>query len=235
MKNKDLRNLLISLAAGLAGIIVILTVIYLPVDIYEGGGALIMLGILLTITGPIVALLFWQRAWTYEKLMKDDNLIAKWNFDEGLWKRFMEEEKSFRQGEQRGLQLIVLFFSVLFGAIFWIADPETGWIVALVLLGVNILIMIVVWLNGMSLRRWDKVENLECRIGQNGLILIDQLHLWSGWGAKLEGAGVKKGKLNIVEITYSTPNRYSRQYYTIRIPVPSGEETKAEEVVKTLT
>ncbi|MBU0647768.1 hypothetical protein KJ855_01155, partial [Patescibacteria group bacterium] len=224
-----------SLATGFGGILMILIVIYLPVDIYEGGGALIMLGALLTITGPIVALLFYQRARVFDQIISGQDQIVYWQYTSNEWQRFIGDEKIFRANEQRGTQLIVLFFTVMFGAIFWIADPEVGWIVTLVLLGINIPIAGVVWLKQRSIDNWQNSPDLFCRINPRGLILNNQLHVWTGWGARLEKVGTSFGKINLLEITYSAPNRYSRQYYTIRIPILTGKETEAETVVKSLS
>jgi len=235
MKNTDKRNLIISLLVGLAGVLLIVIPAVGWVDIYEGGGAMIMLGALLALTGPIVSLLFWHRAKLFDQLMNPENLLAHWQYDRFFWQSFAEDEVGFRAGEQRGMQLIVLFFSVLFGGIFWWADPESGWIVAVVLLGVNLLIAGIVWLNTRRYTGWKNDENVECRIGQDGLIINRQFHVWRGWGARPEEIKLSRGKINMLEIVYSTPNRYSRQYTTIRVPIPPDKLSEGEELAKKLT
>lgn len=235
MKNTDKKNILISLGVGFLGVIMIIIPVMGWVDMMDFGGAMIMVGLLLAITGPIVSLLFWHRSSVYDSLMKSSDLLADWTIDQILWQRFIADEKNYRREDKRGMQLIILFFSVLFGTIFWWADPENGWVVALAMLVLNIIIAITAWLTGFYLNKWTERGEVKCRIGEKGLILADQLHVWTGWGARLEGTNIKPGQINLLEITYSTPNRYSRQYYTIRIPIPAGEEIEAEEVAKKLS
>lgn len=205
-----------------------------PIDMMNGGGAMIVIGIVIAITGPIVAIMYWHRARVFDQLMNESKLLAHWRYNPDEWKKFAADEKLFRSGEQRTLQLIVIFFSVIFGGIFWWADPESGWVVALVLLGVNILIGVIVFFNGRRLESLENAQNVECRLGQNGVLFNGELHVWVGWGARLESARVNLSPIKIMEIVYSTPNRYSRQYYTLRIPIPSGEENKAQEVANQL-
>jgi H+/gluconate symporter-like permease len=235
MQNTPKRTLLIWLAVGLIGFLMFLAPIIYPIDMMHGGGAMIVIGILFAITGPIVAFMYYNYAKVFDELMDESKLLAHFKYNPTEWKKFAADEKLFRSGEQRTLQIIVISFSVLFGGIFWWADPETGWIVALVLLAVNILIAIIVFFNSRSLAKLENAQNVECRLGSSGTLFNQTLYVWVGWGARLESARTNFGSLNILEIVYSTPNRYSRQYYTLRIPIPSGEENKAQEVVSKLS
>ena len=234
MKNIDKRNLIISLAVGLGGGILIIIPALGWVDIYEGGGAMIMLGLLLAITGPIVAMLFWHRAKIHDQLLRAGDGVMRWSIDKNLWVRFIDDEKDFRRESKLGIRLTILAFSVLFGGLFWYFDREAGWIVVLVLLGVNVLIAIVAWWSNLYLEKWRDFDQVECIIGEDGLILAGQLHVWRGWGARLEQVDFSQGKLNILAVTYSTPNRYSRQFYTVRIPVPADNLAEAEKAADKL-
>ena len=184
MLNKDRIYVGISLGVGLVGVALGLIPIFGLVDIFDGGGAMIMIGILLAITGPIVALLFWHRAKVFDQIMNKENQLVHWQYDGMLWMRFIADEKDFRQEQRAGMQITILIFSVLFGGIFWIADPEAGSIVALTLLGLNILIAIVAYITGQNVDRWQESNQPECIIVNDGLYLAGQLHVWSGWGAR---------------------------------------------------
>jgi hypothetical protein len=231
MNNSDKKYFIISILIGLFGLTLFLAPILLPIDMMDWGGAMIFIGIFLAITGPIISLLFWYRMRVFDELMDENNLIAHWHFEQPLWEMFVKDEIGFRAGEHRGLQLLTLFITVVTGSIFWIADPEEGWIVALVLMLVNVIIAVVVWLVSHSITKWHLDKMVECRIGANGLILNNQFHVWKGWGARLENVRESHNKLHLIEITYSAPSRYSRQYYTIRIPVPGNEEKNIKQVM----
>lgn len=228
MKNIDRIYVGISLGVGFIGVALALIPIFGLVDIFDGGGAMIMIGILLAITGPVVSLLFWHRARVFDEIMNNDNRLLHWRFDESLWQRFVRDEKDFRADRRHGIQITILIFSVLFGVIFWIADPEAGWVVLLTMLGLNVVIALVAMLSGRAVNKWENAKQVEFLMVKDGLIINGQLHVWSGWGARLEGAGTSGKKIELLEIVYSVPARYGRQSYTVRIPIPSGKQQEAE-------
>ncbi len=229
-KNTAKRNIWIWLGVGLAGGIAVILPFVTDIDMMDGGGAMIMGGLMLAITGPIVASLYWSRAKIFDELREEKNLLAHWQYNQEEWKKFAKDEHKYRQESYWGLFAVITVISLIIGIIFWIADPENGFYVMLAMIGLIILIAIVAWLAARSYAHWDQNLHPEVRIGRNGLIIHDQLHVWQGWGAKLEGTEIKIGTQKIMEITYSTPNRYSRQYYTIRVLIPSGQEKKATEI-----
>ncbi|HPN67028.1 MAG TPA: hypothetical protein PLZ62_00010 [bacterium] len=235
MKNNDKKYFWLANGVGLMGIIMFFAPIIWPIDMYDGGGAMIFIGIFLAICGPIISLLFWHRMRVFDELKDETKLIVRWQYDQYLWESFVQEEISFRAGEQKWMQLVVLFFCVVIGGIFWLADPEPGRWVLLVLLGINILIALIVWLNNRAVTGWKNSRQVECRINDNGLIINNQLHVWRGWGARLENVRDSRNKIHLLEITYSTPSRYSRQYYTIRIPIPTAAEKNLPTVLKTIS
>lgn len=234
MKNIDRRNFYLSWLVGIIGVVMILVPALGWVDIYDGGGALIMLGILLAITGPIVSFLFRRRAQVFERLQQKDHQLVDWQYTQAEWQRFVETEKDFRQDNKRGIQLTILVFSLLFGGLFWWFDREAGGIVLLTMIGLNIFIALVAWLSQTYLQSWQELSQPECVIGWDGLIIAGQLHVWRSWGAKLEEVELKMGRVNQLAITYSTPSRYSRQFYTINVPVPTGEEKLAKKIAEKL-
>ena len=234
MQNTALKNLVIWLIVGLIGFMVFLAPIVLPIDMMNGGGAMIMIGLTVAISSPIIAFLYYHRARVFTSLMDEKNLLAHWYYNPEEWKIFAEDESKFRYAGQRWLQIIVIFFSLLIGGIFWWADPETGPIIALVLLIVNLIIALIVFLNNRSMSKWKDATQVDCRINTNGLIINQELHIWTGWGMKMENARVNLGRQNLLEIVYSSPNRYSRQYTTVRMLIPKGKESIAQEIVDKL-
>lgn len=225
--NKEKRYLLISLLVGLLGGIAMVAPFIFPIDINDGGGAMIVVGLLFLITGPIVALLFWSRSSAFDKLLDESKLLAHWQYNVAEWKEFAKNEYEYRKGENIGLFILVVVICLIVGGIFWIADPETGPLIMGVMVGLIILIAAVAYFVTRSYAGWEKNTEVEARIGSHGLIINQQFHVWEGWGNKLEEIKNITGKLNILEITYSSPNRYSRQYFTVRVLVPADKEQDA--------
>ncbi len=228
--NTAKRTLWIWLAVGLLGGIAAALPFIVEIDIFNGGGAMIMIGLVFFITGPIVALLYWHRARVFDELLEEKNLLAHWKYDLTEWKKFAKDEYEYRKGANWFLFVMITVIALVLGIIFWVADPENGFFVMLVMIGLIILIGVVAILATWGYKSWENNTQPEVRIGLNGLLIHDQLHVWLGWGAKLEGVNLKISSQKILEITYSTPNRYSRQYYTIRVLVPADQEKKALEI-----
>lgn len=233
--NKEKRYLLISLGFGLLGGIAMALPFIFPIDISSGGGAMIAVGLLFLITGPIVAIMFWSRSSAFDKLLDNSNLLAHWQYTTEEWQAFAKNEYEYRKGENIGLFIMVAVISLIIGGVFWIADPDTGPFIMAVLVGLIVLIAVIAYFVTRSYAGWSKDREVEARIGLHGLIINQQFHVWVGWGARLEEIKYITGKLNILEITYSTPNRYSRQNFTTRVLVPAGKEGEAQDIQRKLT
>jgi len=70
----------------------------------------------------------------------------------------------------------------------------------------------------------------EAYITLEGVYLNGQLHLFTGWGARLEKVtSGEEGRS--LSFTYSVPVRDGRSDYTVRVPVPSEKEEEARRVI----
>lgn len=83
-------------------------------------------------------------------------------------------------------------------------------------------------------RRNEQGASSEARISSDGLLLGAEFHLWRGWGNRLERCALHPGHPLQVEIVYSTPNRYSRNEISVRVPVPAGREAEAAALLQKL-
>lgn len=74
------------------------------------------------------------------------------------------------------------------------------------------------------------IQTGEAYITLEGVYLNGQLHLFTGWGARLEKVtSGEEGRS--LSFTYSVPVRDGRSDYTLRVPVPSGKEEEARRVI----
>jgi uncharacterized membrane protein (DUF485 family) len=70
----------------------------------------------------------------------------------------------------------------------------------------------------------------EAYITLEGVYLNGQLHLFTGWGARLEKVtSGEEGRS--LSFTYSVPVRGGRSDYVLHVPVPLGKEEEARQVI----
>jgi hypothetical protein len=194
----------------------------------------VLLGALIGPTAAISSFLFRGRARGRSALLDDKNLLAHWRYSEEEWAGFVGEDDARERSAKWKLFAIVAFWCVLFGIAFPLFDPEDGWWVTVVMLGLLVVIAFVI-LIGSAARTRRLGRNLpEVRIGADGLILAGELHLWRGWKSRLEGVDVVDGNPPCLEITYSVPARGQRQITQVRVPVPIGKDAEAAGVAAQL-
>ena len=127
-------------------------------------------------------------------------------------------------------QILIAFFAVLFGMVFFIADPEAGRFVALGLAAVMLLMAVVAKLSVDRARRRQTQEAKELLLSAEGLWLAGELHTWTVGGARLEGVTYAPEDRKILSFTYSTPGKNGPQYYTVRVLIPRGKEEEGAAV-----
>lgn len=199
-------------------------------DGFNGGFAISFVSIAAAITSFIVAIMYQGRANTLDRIFSGGNLLAHWKYDPVEWQNYAEKEYVRARQEKWGLFKLVAIISAVVGIGFVIFAPDGGWIVLGVLGGVLLLIVFVI----IATTRYDYMINKkyvgEAYITTDGIYLNRQLHMFQGWGARLDGIGYDE-KDKFLSFVYSMPSRTGRNDYNLRVPVPSGKEKEAEKVL----
>lgn len=194
----------------------------------------VLLGALIAPTAAISSFLFRSRAKGRASLLAGKAVLAHWTYPAETWRSFVGEDDTRERRAKWQVFAIIAFWCVLFAVAFPLFDPEDGWWVSVVMGGVLVVLALVIVV-GSSIRARRLARNApEARIGPDGLLLAGELHLWRGWGARLEGVDVVTGHPPCLEITYSTPAKNQRQVNTVRVPVPAGKDAEAAEVAARL-
>jgi hypothetical protein len=207
-------------------------------DLFEPLGearfAGVMVGAMAGLTSAIVSQLFKARGRAKARLLAGEGLLARWTCSADEWRSFVGEDIVRERRLKWKLFGIVAFWCVLFGVLFPIFDPEAGWWVTAVMAALMAVIVVVILL-GTHLRqgRLGRGEG-DARIAEDALWLSGELHVWKGWGARLESVEVIEGKPPCLSIVYSTPSRAGRDEQTVRVPIPSGKDAEAAEVAAKL-
>jgi len=199
-------------------------------DGMNGGFAISFLSLVAAITTLIVAIMYQGRAGALDRILKGENRLAHWKYDPVEWRAYAEKEYVTEKRDKRNLFYLVAAISLVVGVGFTIAHPDVGWVVLGVLGGVLVFIAILV----LFTTRYDYWMNKkylgEAYITPDGVYLNRQLHLWRGWGASLDAFSYNEED-KFLAFQYSTPNRTGRADYTLRVPVPSGKEQEARQIL----
>lgn len=199
-----------------------------------GRYVLVLLGALLTGTALLVIPLYRARQRVTAALASDGELLGRWEVPADEWSAWVAEDAGRERSMKWQLFGTVLAFSVGIGGFFAWMDREAGPIVLAVLLGLCAVIAFAIVVGTRHQQRRRQGGPREVRIGRDGLRLGDELHVWEGFGARLEGVEVVAGHPPCLEIVYSTRAKNQRQINSVRVPIPRGGDAAAAEVVARL-
>ncbi|MGD6852591.1 MAG: hypothetical protein ACQCN6_11080 [Candidatus Bathyarchaeia archaeon] len=233
--NPEKRTAVIWLCASVVCFILIFIPGLVGIDGFDGGFAISFVSLFLAVSGLFVSALFFDHAGKLDRLLFGKGLIAHWVYDPQEWERFAKIDHVEDKAEKRGLFLIVAAFALFFGILFWVLDPDAGFIVFLAMLGLIGLIGVVWQLSSWSGLKHNLTGTPEAYVGKDALYLNRRLYVFHDFVTKLDKVSIseKNGCLFLV-FRYSTLSRTGTTGYTTRVLVPSGPEQKeiAEQVIK---
>jgi hypothetical protein len=199
-------------------------------DGFDGGFALAAFSLIAAITTLIVSIMYQGRASALDRILSSKDLLAHWKYDPVEWQDYAEKEYVRAKQDKWNMFKLVAIISAVVGIGFVIFARDSGWIVLCVLGGVLLLIVFVI----ITTTRYDYMINRkyvgEAYITADGIYLNRQLHMFRGWGARLDSIGYDE-KDKFLSFVYSVPSRTGRNDYNLRVPVPSGKEKEAEKVL----
>jgi len=218
--------------AILSVVFLISIIILFAVDIGDLGFALIFFCIVLFFTGVIVSIMYFNRAGKLAKLISPDGHLVHWIYTPEEWKEYAEEEFITQKAYNKILFIIIAVIALVCGIVVLIATRnEAGMWVMLSMLALVALIGFVAWFSGWYNYRQNVTTTGEAYLGNDGVYLGRQLHLWNMQGAFLKSADYIEGNVRLLEFTYLAPARYGLQEYSVRVPVPRGQEKQAAELI----
>lgn len=224
---------------ALAGLIMMALPILGIVEIFAGGGAMLLIGLWLAASALVVSFLMRSRARAHDLIVGVEGSapagrLAHWTYELGPWREHVDRDYAVERAGKWALWRLIALFCVVIGGAFWLFDPDGGGpAVALVLLGVLALLALVVNLGTSSAFHHHAKAPGQVFIGRDGVWYNGTLHVWRGWGARID-AVTYPAPDGVLAIRYSAPSRYGRQSYQVRIPVPEGAEGEAQAVADAL-
>jgi len=210
---------------------------WLGMDGMDGGFAIAFGCLFVGIVALITAAVFTARARVLVRLLAGEGVLAHWTYAREDQQQQATQEAVEERKASWGLLLIIAVFALLIGGGFWIADPEAGRLVFLVMVGVVALLSVVA--AGAPRYREARRRRAEpmALVSREGAYVFGMLHTWRLLGARVEGGEVLRGRRPTLSIEYSAPVVYgrfffTRQSYVVAIPIPRGEEERAEGVLQ---
>jgi hypothetical protein len=201
-------------------------------DGFDGGFAISAGGLMVAITGFIAAVIYFRLARNVDSIMRDVDVLAYWTYTPEQWRQYTEEEHKDDAAAKRGLFLLIAVIAVIVGIIMAIAIGENFHIIALIILGIIAIAGLAAFFSTFAAYRYNKKHHGEVYITADGAYFNRQMHIWKGMGNQLEDISLDNdgSGLNRLNITYSALAAYKRNSYTIRIPVPPGQENTANNI-----
>ncbi|MDD4923641.1 MAG: hypothetical protein PHF74_02240 [Dehalococcoidales bacterium] len=233
-ENPPKRTAFIWLGIAIAGIIIIFLPGIIGLDGFDGGFALSAGGLMVAITGFVAAAIYFRLARNVDSIMRNVDVLAYWTYTPEQWRQYTEEEHKEDAAAKRGLFMLIAIIAVIVGIIMAIAIRENFHIIALIILGIIAVAGLSAFFSTIASYRYNKKHHGEVYITPDGAYFNRQMHIWKGIGNQLEEISLDDDGtgLNRLIITYSALAAYKRNSYTIRIPVPPGEEETAKKIVK---
>ena len=199
---------------------------------WNGGQyAMVLIGLTLALSMAISTFYFRRRRLVRDALFDEKQLLVHWRYGEAEWRSFVGEDFARERRDKWAMFRIVAFFCVVIGGGFALYDWEGGRWVLGVLLGLCLIIGVVIVTTTRGQRARREAGGGEARVGEDGLWLSGELHVWNGFGARLESCEVIEGQPPCIEIVYSTPAKNQRQINSVRVPIPEGSDAEAARIV----
>ena len=206
------------------------------VDAMQWGFGISFLCIVFGITAIVVAVMYTKRARLVDQMLRKENLLAHWTYTPAEWQSYAQKEHRQNKREKRNLFLLVTVISIIIGVILSAINPDGKLIFLLTVAGIIGIAGGAALLAIYPRYRQNRKNLGEVYISQHGVYLNRELHVWRGFGAALEEVSYQDRyrAQPLLQIVYSTPNRYNRQDVTVRVPVPQGEQAAAKNIADRL-
>ena len=222
-----------------AGVALLLGPSLAGMDMMGGGYALGFIGIVVAATGLVTLWMYEARAAALDRILSGAGLLAHWTYDPEEAQRHAQEEFEDNRRTNRNLFLVVAVMFVVVGAIVFMGPLLEGEDLSLLLalyFGLVPLLGLVAWATPRLAYRRALQAGADVYIGKDGVYVRGALHTW-----KQPFTHLKRVKLELdreqpalqFDIRYLT--RLGLLHYetqTVEVPVPRGQESKAEEVAR---
>jgi hypothetical protein len=232
--NPSRRTALVWTGILILGVIIIFIPTIIGLDGFDGGYAVSMGGVFIAFMGLVAAIIYFRLAGSLDRITRDENILARWTYTAEEWKLYTEKEHREDASGKRNLFFLVAIIAVVVGIIFYAVVRENPLLIAVIILGIIAVTGLSAYFSTLTAYLNNKKHLGETYLALDGVYLNRQVHIWKGMGSRLDEIVFDNEKQDgpRVIITYSTPGTNARNSYTVRIPIPHGQEASAESIVR---
>lgn len=211
---------------ALGGLILLISPWLFNIDIMSGGAAMIMIGLLLTITGVMSIFLYNRQSRAVDNIFSGKDLLAKWELSTKEWEDFFPRAKK-AMGSQKFMLwgTMTLFFLLFAGVFYFVMDDRKDAQFFFLIMGI-IWLFISVLIYVLQKNNKTNPKNREVYIGTKGVYVNGKAHLWKGVGTSLVDVEYLEDD-QLLKFTYSSPIAYIPQPQNILVFVPIGNRDKS--------
>ena len=233
-ENPAKRTARVWLGIAILGIIIIFLPTIIGLDGFDGGFALSVGGLMIAITGFVTTAIYWKLARNVDSIMRNVDVLAYWTYTPEQWQQYTKEEHKEDAAAKFGLFMLIAIIAVIVGIIMAIAIRENFHIIALIILGIIGVTGLAAFFSTITSHIYNKKHHGEVYVTPDGTYFNRQMHIWKGMGNRLEEIFLNSDDTGLTRltITYSALAAYKRNFYTLRIPVPPGQEDSANKIVR---
>jgi hypothetical protein len=200
----------------------------------------LVVGVTCGIVAPILHVTGKKQIREIQALLAGENLLAHWTFDQDEWGRYTQNEhdRGLNQAKKTALWTFVIALGVMV-LISLFAGALTSPVVWLVILGVAVFFTVIfgglLYIGAQSNYATNRRGAGEVYIGQTAVYFGTRLHTWKGAYTSLRKVLFELGDPSVVEFQYRVGTGDNASLQEVRIPVPRGRETEAQEVANSFS
>lgn len=236
MENNEWRRVYQSLIAAV--LFVLLILLGSGMDGMSGGFAVMFISFFLAVTSFCVALLYVTRARAMDTILKSGTLLAHWRYPEEEMRTSAEREFQEYREANRSLLFVVGGFIGIAIVGMLIFGGDAGLPVAAILLGVFFLCAIASWAAPIHEHQRVLSASREAWISHEGIIYEGSVYPFTSFMMRMDGVRYQDSPKNqqaLVRFSFTQLiGLYLIRPFEVRIPVPPGEEWKAQQIVRLL-
>lgn len=233
-RNGPKKWAVICLVITLIGLAMIFYPVYSEMDGFNGGFALMTGGVVVTLTFIISSLIFFLQGLSLNKAIESTETLARWSYSKDEWKKYYELEYKRDKHDKRIIFYIASGFALSFAILFLLFAKEP-WGAVYAAIGIILLTGFLQWF--APWRTYKRNQKY------SGAALI------SPYGIYLNGIWYPNKRFGQVENVHPIDNGKTlsfdwsqfamlggkvpgRNYFTIRVPVPEGEEKTVQKILE---
>lgn len=203
---------------------------FLKIDAMQWGYGMACMSSFVAMMCGIATLFYIYRAFTLQRILNGEGVLAHWTYSPEEWSRFTQAETKRDRAGKITLFFIVAGFALFFGLIFAIFGGKEGIVVLLITIGLTVFIGGVAAVSIAWAYLANKRGQGEVTIARDGILQNKAFHNWNHFGGRLDRVFLREDESLLLEFDYSYPSRTGRQTAEVRIPVPAGREEEARRV-----